>query len=88
MIYKEIRTKINQIEDIRDLQTITDIIKLRLKDLASRTKKGLKLGDKVQINGSSKIRRGTITKINRTRAVVNIDDRLWNVPFSMITKEI
>ena len=88
MIYKEIRTKINQIEDIRDLQTITDIIKLRLKDLASRTKKGLKLGDKVQINGSSKIRRGKITKINRTRAVVNIDDRLWNVPFSMITKEI
>ena len=88
MIYKEIRTKINQIEDIRDLQTITDIIKLRLKDLASRTKKGLKLGDKVQINGSSKIRRGTITKINRTRAVVYIDDRFWNVPFSMITKEI
>ena len=88
MIYKEIRTKINQIEDIRDLQTITDIIKLRLKDLAAKTKRGLKIGDKVQINGSSKIRRGTITKINRTRAVVNIDDRLWNVPFSMITKEI
>ena len=88
MIYKEIRTKINQIEDIRDLQTITDIIKLRLKDLAAKTKRGLKIGDKVQINGSSKITRGTITKINRTRAVVNIDDRHWTVPFSMITKEI
>ena len=88
MIYKEIRTKINQIEDIRDLQTITDIIKLRLKDLAAKTKRGLKIGDKVQIKGSSKITRGTITKINRTKAVVNIDDRLWTVPFSMITKEI
>ena len=30
---------------------------------------------------------GTIVKLNRTRAVVNINGTEWNVPFSMITKQ-
>ena len=29
---------------------------------------------------------GTIDKVNRTRAVVNINGKLWNVPFTLITK--
>ena len=31
---------------------------------------------------------GEVIKVNRTRAVVRIDDRQWNVPFSMIAKEV
>ena len=30
---------------------------------------------------------GVITKINRTRAVVDMRGSSWTVPFSMITKE-
>ena len=45
-------------------------------------------GDNVRVSGTNGIEYGTIVKVNRTRAVVNIDDMHWNVPFSMITKEV
>jgi len=48
----------------------------------------LQRGDKVRVNSGTSIEYGEVTKVNRTRAVVNIDNRSWNVPFSMITKEV
>ena len=87
-INPDIRDTINQIEDIRDLQTITDIIKHRSKELSNKTKRGLKVGDKVYINGRSKVTRGVVSKINRTRASIKCKMTKYSVPFSMIRKEL
>jgi len=88
MMLTEIENKINKIEDLRELQQIQQFVKERRRALGNRLKYELSVGDNVVVNSGRGRDEGVITKINRTRAVVNIDDRLWNVPFSMITKEI
>ena len=87
MYLDDIQDRINKIEDIRDLRVIQQFIKDRHDYLGNKTKYQLSVGDKVKITSNSKVEYGVIQKINRTRAVVIIDDRRWNVPFSMITKE-
>jgi hypothetical protein len=87
MYLDDIQDRINKIEDIRDLRVIQQFIKDRRDYLGSKTKYKLAVDDKVKITSNSKVEYGVIQKINRTRAVVIIDDRRWNVPFSMITKE-
>ena len=87
MYLDDIQDRINKIEDIRDLRVISQFIKDRREYLANKTKYKLAVDDKVKITSNSKVEYGVIQKINRTRAVVIIDDRRWNVPFSMITKE-
>ena len=74
------------------LVELNDLIKDCFKRQSSKLKYQLKIGDKVRIKGSNKIEKGTITKVNRTRAIVEVvmADNLtanYNVPFTMITKE-
>ena len=88
MMLTEIEQKINLIEDVRELKQIQQFVKDRKRALGNRLKYELTVGDNVLVHASNGIEEGTVTKVNRTRAVVNIDDRSWNVPFSMITKEI
>ena len=49
----------------------------------------LNRGDIVEIDSPRRELKeeGTIVKVNRTRAVVNINGMKWNVPFSLITKQ-
>ena len=51
----------------------------------------MKPGDKVRVTGTGKFEHGVVTKVNRTKAVLDvyIDDKLYKytVPFTMITKE-
>ena len=76
-----------------ELDKVRDSIKMRRDDLARQLKVGLSRGDCVLIdNRKGRVERGTIVKVNRTRAVVNIKNKLnveipWNVPFSMIRKD-
>ena len=86
MELREIERQINLIEDVRELRAIQGFIKDRRSSLGNRLKYTLNIGERVAVNGSRGIEEGTITKINRTRAIVNIDDMKWNVPFSMISK--
>ena len=88
MILSEIERKINLIEDLRELQEIQGFIKDRRRILGSRIKYSLVVGDNVIINSNGKKEEGKITKINRTRAVVDMRGGSWTVPFSMITKEV
>lgn len=83
----EIENRINKIEDVRDLRTIQGFVKDRKRALGNRLKYSLAVGDKVTVNNGRTADKGTITKINRTRAVVDMRNGSWNVPFSMITKE-
>lgn len=81
----DIQEKINKIEDVRDLRVIQQFLKDRRNYLGSRIKHKLSVGDEVYVTGSNGIESGTIVKINRTRAVVDIENQRWTVPFSMIT---
>ena len=85
---KELLIQLMQMRDLDELRLIQSAIRDRIKEVASAIKYDLDKGDKVIIDSPRKELKeeGTIVKINRTRAVVNIDGTSWNVPFSMITK--
>jgi len=85
MMLTEIEKQINQIEDLRELQQITGFVKDRKRAIGNRLKYTLAIGDKVQVSNGGKTDEGTVTKINRTRAVIDMRGGSWNVPFSMIT---
>ena len=82
----DIEKQINLIEDLRELRTIQSFIKNRKRAIGNRLKYTLSVGDEVQVSNGSTIDKGTVTKINRTRAVVDMRDGSWTVPFSMITQ--
>ena len=86
MMLTEIEKQINLIEDIRELRTIQSFIKNRKRAIGNRLKYTLSVGDEVKVSNGSTTDEGTITKINRTRAVVDMRGGSWTVPFSMITQ--
>ena len=86
MMLTEIEKQINLVEDLRELQQIQSMVKDRKRAIGNRLKYTLSVGDEVQVSNGSTIDNGTVTKINRTRAVVDMRGGSWNVPFSMITQ--
>ena len=86
MMLTEIEKQINLIEDLRELNLIQAWTKDRKRFLGNRLKYSLQAGDKVTVRNGTKVDEGTITKINRTRAVVDMRGGSWTVPFSMITQ--
>ena len=87
MMLTEIEQKINLIEDVRELKQIQQFVKDRKRALGNRLKYELTVGDNVLVHASNGIEKGTVTKVNRTRAVVDMRGGSWTVPFEMITKE-
>ena len=83
-----ITDNIRKITNTNHLRTIQKEIKEQRDYIGRKIGNQLQRGDKVRVNSGTGIEYGEVIKVNRTRAVVNIDDRSWNVPFSMITKEI
>ena len=86
MMLTEIEKQINLVEDLRELQQIQSMVKDRKRAIGNRLKYTLSVGDEVQVSNGSTIDNGTVTKINRTRAVVDMRGGSWTVPFSMITR--
>ena len=86
---KDLLIDLMGIRDINELRLIRSAINDRIKEVGSAIKYDLNIGDKVLINSPRKEFHddGVIIKVNRTRAVVKIDGKQWNVPFSMITKQ-
>ena len=81
--------EINSIHDSTDLRILKSVINDRIKVLSSMLRYSLNRGDLVSITSGKnrhKTETGTIKKVNISRAVVNINGKMWNVPFSMITK--
>ena len=85
MMLTDIEKQINLIEDLRELQQIQSMVKDRKIAIGNRLKYTLSVGDEVKVSNGNTIDEGTVTKINRTRAVVDMRDGSWTVPFSMIT---
>ena len=75
---------INEIDNLDDITKIVDFVKSKRKQLASNNATNLNIGQKVRISGSNRIEEGIITKVNRSRAVVDVNGVSWTVPFEMI----
>ena len=84
---KDLLIDLMQIRDINELRLIRSAISDRIKEVGSAVKYELKNGDSVIVTSSKGVDSGIINKINRTRAVVNMNGIQYNVPFSMITKQ-
>ena len=78
--------EINSIHDTTELRILRDVVSDRIKAIGSVLKYSLNRGELVNVKSKQGTETGTIDKVNRTRAVVNINGKLWNVPFSLITK--
>ena len=89
MTQDELILEINTMVSKKDLRILKSVIDDRLKMIGHMVKYSLDRGDIVMVEGGRKLEKeeGTIVTINRTRAVVNINVKQWNVPFSMITKQ-
>ena len=71
-----------------DLDEVVRSVTMRRNDLSREVISALSIGDVVLIDNKGRVERGTIRKVNRTRAVIDIDGKGgYNVPFSMIRKE-
>ena len=89
MTQDELILEINQMVSKKDLRILRNAVTDRIKVVGHMVKYSLDRGDIVTVEGGKKVDKeeGTIVKVNRTRAVVNINGIDWNVPFSMITKQ-
>ena len=82
----DIRNKISDLDNMDDLNIIKQIVANQRKYLAQKNAFGLVKGQKVRITGSSKIKEGVVEKVNRSRALVMVENVGWNVPFEMLRK--
>ena len=92
VILQDVLDYILKCKDNDKLVEINEAVKDRFRTTASYLKYTLQVGDTVRITGSGKVDKGVVTKINRTRAVIRVENEnelpiKYNVPFTMITKE-
>jgi dsDNA-specific endonuclease/ATPase MutS2 len=81
---EQIKDLIFKIEDDRELKSIAKYIKARRQQVGFQMKFKLKVGDNVFVDSNGITEDGTIIKINRTKAVVDLGNGEWTVPFCMI----
>tara|TARA_B100000287_G_scaffold410263_1_gene438472 strand:+ start:62 stop:346 length:285 start_codon:yes stop_codon:yes gene_type:complete len=79
---------IKKIDNLEDLEIIRRQFNLTRKALkaqkALEAKSTFSVGDKIVVNSRKGSLSGTIVKVNRTRAVCDINGSSYNVPFSIM----
>ena len=79
---------IKKIDNMADLNIVIRQLKLTRKALKAQSvqeaKSTFSVGDTVNINTAKGPMKGLITKMNRTRAVCDINGDSFNVPFSLM----
>ena len=79
---------INALNTEKEIREAVDLLKLKYKQLRAIKAQGVKsslfVGVQVKLNSKNGVEFGEVTKINRTKAVVRIDGKLWNCPLSML----
>ncbi len=81
-----IQKLINDVDDINEIKQIKEMLRGKIKSLGSENKYKLIKGDKVVVLGTSQLEEGRIEKVKRTRAIVMVEDRKWDVPLYMLRK--
>jgi hypothetical protein len=88
--YIEIIEAVQEQKNIQELRHINRAVIERIKLIqdtkALSIKHTLRIGQTVIVSGGRRLTKeeGKVTKINRTKAVVDIKGTLWNVPISML----
>ena len=85
--YNEVMQAIMSMDSIDKLKEMQSVIRDRIDSISFRIGRQLYPGDKVKVTSRSGKEYGHVIKVNRTRAVVNLDKGKYNVPLSMITLE-
>lgn len=85
----QITSKLHELslEELRELnERVVIHIKSRRKAVAKRKRNQFSSGDNVIVtsDGGNKVETGTVRKVNRTRAVVDISGVRYNVPLTMM----
>ena len=81
----EIVNLIKKVDNTENLNIIFDELKYRRRAIGRNVGYTLLVWQYVLVRGNKiGTEEGTIEKVNRTRAVINIGGKSWNVPFSMI----
>ena len=84
----KLATLIAKIDNNQTLSTVINLVKDQQKNIRATAnmlvKAGLSVGDKVKVNSRKITELGVVVKINRTKAEVKIDGRIWNCPLSML----
>ena len=79
---------IDAIDSLEVMSEVIEFIKIKQKQLRAIKAQGVKsslfVGAKVKLNSKKGVEFGEVTKINRAKAVVRIDGRLWNCPLGML----
>jgi len=86
---KSIINKINQVDNMADLNTVIGALKAKQKalrvQLAREARMIFSVGQTVNVVTRKKgVLTGTIKKVNRSNCVVNIKSSLYNVPMSIM----
>jgi len=81
-----IQKLINDVDDINEIKQIKEMLRGKIRSLGSENKYKLIKGDKVVVLGTSQLEEGRIEKVKRTRAIVMVEDRKWDVPLYMLRK--
>ena len=85
---KSLIKSINAIDNMKDLNKVIDVIRNKQKslrsDLVNSKKSELAVGMTVNISSKKGTLVGVITKINRTKAVVEINGDQFNCPISIM----
>jgi len=85
---KKAITLINQIDKMEDLNVIIEVVRAKQKSLRASLiaakKAAFVVGQIVNITSRKGSLTGTIVKLNRTKAVVEIDGREFNCPISIM----
>ena len=85
MNMNELELAIMKIDNIEMLRYIGRFIQNRRKTISSKLKYELRIGQEVIVDdGKNRKEEGVVKKVNRTRAVVDLNGMQYNVPFSMI----
>tara|TARA_B100001250_G_C19815874_1_gene798351 strand:- start:6879 stop:7154 length:276 start_codon:yes stop_codon:yes gene_type:complete len=84
----ELEAGIRSLTKTYEINRVIEVLKAQQKIVrimeSSRSKAGLSVGDKVTANGRNGSIRGTIRKINRTKAIVDTNSGAYNVPLTML----
>ena len=85
---KSVINAINNISSTEEMNEVIQLIKIKQKQLRSmkamNIKNSISVGSNVIVNSRSGSENGIVKKIKRTKAVVEIDGRLWNCPLSLL----
>ena len=81
MLNQSLLNQISSIDNLDDLMYLNDFVMDTRNKLGRNT---LSVGSKVWVVQKSKRTEGVITKMNRKKALVEMNGMLYNVPFSMM----